>query len=119
MRLLLVDDDEDAVLSMAALLTLRGHVVATAQHAGQAREAVHTFAPDAIVLDITLPGMDGHALCHELRHGTATTARCIVALTGWGSLDQSDAPCFDAHLIKPIHPDELIDTLTALLERGS
>ena len=68
-RVLLVDDNADAVESLEILLQAFGYDVATAQHPDLALAQLETFAPAAAVIDIGLPGMDGSQLATEIRRG--------------------------------------------------
>jgi DNA-binding response OmpR family regulator len=113
MRILLVDDDEDAVQSLQALLTLRGQDVRSALSAADAMTVASQFAPDAILLDISLPDMDGYALCAALRDASADRRPVILAHTGWGQLETDSAglSCFDGHIVKPAHPDDILREL--------
>ena len=113
-RLLVVDDNVDAAESMALLLALDGHQVRVAHDGHQALALAGELAPQAVLLDIGLPGMDGYEVARRLRESAATRAALLVALTGYGqeedrrrSLDAG----FDHHLVKPVD----LDTLRRLL----
>jgi signal transduction histidine kinase len=108
-RVLLVDDNEDAAATAAALLEQAGHEVCIAHSAHTALAAQREFAPSVAILDIGLPDMDGYALAKALR-GQAEGALRLVALSGYGQ--QSDvtrarAAGFDLHLTKPATLDDL------------
>jgi len=101
-RILVVDDNEDAAELLALALTSAGHVVHTAFDGSTALQALDDFAPDAAVLDIGLPGMDGYELARRIRRERAGIR--LVALTGYGQpndVERSRAAGFDAHLVKP------------------
>jgi signal transduction histidine kinase len=116
-RVLVVDDNQDAAAMLAALLEALGATVAIA-HSGRAALAqFETFTPDAVVLDIGMPEMDGYEVARQLRGRPERAATLLIALTGWGQerdLRQSQAAGFDHHLVKP--PD--IDKLRELLRAG-
>src|SRR6478735_2814577 len=101
-RILVVDDNEDAAELLALALTTAGHVVHTAFEGTAALQALKDFAPDAAVLDIGLPGMDGYELAQRIRRERAAIR--LIALTGYGQpndIERSRAAGFDAHLVKP------------------
>ncbi|MFD0667464.1 hybrid sensor histidine kinase/response regulator [Ramlibacter sp. MAHUQ-53] len=106
LRILVVDDSEDAADSLALLLRLDGHAVVVARDGPQALAAVAREAPDVVLLDIGLPGMDGYAVARALRTQQAHGKRppVLVALTGWGASEdraRAQASGFDHHLTKP------------------
>ncbi|HZF81083.1 MAG TPA: ATP-binding protein [Rubrivivax sp.] len=113
-RVLIVDDNIDAADAMADLLTLEGCEVRTAATAGQAQEVLQAWVPQAAVLDIGLPGMDGYQLARLLRADPRFQAIRLIALTGYGhEADKQRAldAGFDVHLVKPIG----LHKLTAIL----
>jgi PAS domain S-box-containing protein len=119
LRILLVDDNEDAVESMAALLTMRGGTVRTALHGLDVLPAAREFRPDIIVLDIGLPGADGYEVCRMIRQEVWGRALPMVALTGWGQdSDRRTAmeAGFNRHLAKPAHPDDLMRAIGELVD---
>jgi CheY-like chemotaxis protein len=69
-----------------------------------------SFAPDAIFLDIGMPGLDGYETCRRLRQQPFGTRALVVALTGWGQERDKQRAAdagFDAHLTKPADPAEI------------
>jgi len=108
-RVLLVDDNEDAAATTAALLEQAGHVVRVAHTAQTALATQREFGPSVAILDIGLPDMDGYALAKALRAQAGGRLR-LVALSGYGQ--QSDVrrahtAGFDLHLTKPATLDDL------------
>jgi CheY-like chemotaxis protein len=102
-RILVVDDNVDAADSIALLLRLSGHETRVVHDGPQALELCAKFAPDVVVLDIGLPGMDGYEVIHRLRD--AGFAGRAVALSGYGQPEdrqKSVIAGFDAHLVKPV-----------------
>jgi CheY-like chemotaxis protein len=99
-RILVVDDNRDAAESLAELLSISGHEVRTAYDGPGAILAAHSFSPDAIVLDIGLPGFDGHEAARKLRSVKETENALLIALTGWVTEDdraRSRDAGFDHH----------------------
>jgi len=115
-RVLIVDDNRDAALSLATLLELEGFVTATAHDGAAALACLTEFAPDVVLLDIGLPGMSGYDVCRAMRASDGGKSLRLIALTGWGQADdrrQSRAAGFDAHLVKPVEHVALMEILTA------
>jgi CheY-like chemotaxis protein len=113
-RVLLVDDNVDAVESMEILLQACGYEVATAVHPDLALAQLDSFAPAAAVIDIGLPGMDGYQLCAEIRRRLAGRHMRLIAFTGYGGADdiaRARSAGFDAHLVKPVEIDRLLEAL--------
>lgn len=104
-KILLVDDNVDAADTLALLLQLDGHEVATVYEAAQALEKVKTFKPNVVLLDIGLPGMAGYELAARLRSIPELNGMQRVALTGYGKsehYERTKAAGFDDHLVKPV-----------------
>jgi two-component system CheB/CheR fusion protein len=116
LRILVVDDHEDAAESLATLLRLLGHEVRVAADASEALDVVSAFQPDVALLDIGLPGMDGYELARRLRRLPGLDRILLLALTGYG-LDadrrRSQEAGFDGHLVKPVDLDALRARLAA------
>ena len=117
--LLIVDDNEDAAAVLKELLSGTGHAVRIAHHPHEALRLFDAHAPDVALVDIGLPTMDGYELVRALRARAGGTVTKFIALTGYGSAadkDRAHAAGFDAHLVKPIAPEQLerlIHQLTA------
>src|SRR5262249_28998165 len=109
-RVLIVDDNRDGAESLGILLRASGHEVRTAYSGGDAVAAAEAFAPEAVLLDIGLPGMDGYEVAARLRQQPSTAAALLVALTGYGQEEDRRRALeagFDQHFVKPIDPDSL------------
>jgi signal transduction histidine kinase len=109
-RVLIVDDNVDAAQSLAMLLRILGQDVRTAHNGRSALEAARASMPEIAILDIGLPGMDGHELARRLRDEPGGDAVLIIALTGWGQdVDRrrSFEAGFDYHMTKPADPEAL------------
>jgi CheY-like chemotaxis protein len=111
LRILLVDDNEDASSSMAELLTLCGHDVRIAGDGVKALETAAQFVPQLVLSDIGLPGMDGYQLAPALRRLAGSRPMVLAALTGYGQpMDRERALTagFDHHLTKPLQAEILL-----------
>ncbi len=120
LRVLVVDDNEDAAESLATLLQQAGHQVSVAHEGATALAIAERERPRVVFLDIGLPGMDGYEICKELRR--AGHEALIVALTGYGQDEdraRTRAAGFDGHLVKPGDPNELIKLITSTSSKGS
>ncbi len=116
MRVLVVDDNSDAADLLGELLADHGHSVHVAHSGPEALQLLATFTPDAALLDIGLPVMDGYELALALR-GSVPTIR-LIALTGYGAPNDRKRTAeagFDAHLTKPVSLSTVTSTLDALL----
>src|ERR687888_1648827 len=115
-RVLVVDDNEDSVESLAMLLRMLGHEVATANDGEQALTVAEGFRPDVAILDIGLPKLNGYDLAKQMRARPWARDVVLVALTGWGQ-DQhrrrSAESGFNHHLTKPVELEVLQQILTA------
>ena len=103
-RVLIVDDVRDNADSLAELLKALGHEVHAAYGGAQAVELASTVRPDAVLLDLGMPEMDGYQVCRQLRRQPWGGSMLIVALTGWGQENdraRTEDAGFDHHLIKP------------------
>jgi CheY-like chemotaxis protein len=109
-RVLVVDDNEDAAESLAALLRLFGHEVDVAFDGEQALTLAPEVRPDLVLLDLGMPRMDGHEVARRMRAAPWGGRMKIIALSGFG--DDADrersleAGC-DDHLVKPVSPIDL------------
>jgi CheY-like chemotaxis protein len=118
-KVLVVDDNRDTALSCARLLKNMGHEVETAFDGMGALEAARSFKPQAILLDIGLPKMNGFEVARTLRD-EGFTNEVIVAVSGYGQpedRERSRQAGFDDHLVKPVHQDALVAVLQQCAER--
>jgi CheY-like chemotaxis protein len=116
LRILVVDDNIDAVTTLAALLGMYGHEVRTAHDGLQALDVMKEFTPDVAVLDIGMPKMNGYAVAARIRECMAENHPLLIAITGWGQEEdrlRSKAAGFDHHLVKPVDPGVLLALLCA------
>jgi CheY-like chemotaxis protein len=116
-RLLVVDDNQDAALTLAMLLRLSGHEVQVAHRGARALEIAASFQPDLVFLDLGMPGMDGYEVARRLRAAGLCHCGGLVALTGYGQEEdrrRSHEAGFDHHFTKPVALDALHDLLLQL-----
>jgi PAS domain S-box-containing protein len=116
-RLLVVDDNVASAESLAMMLRLMGNEVCTAHDGPSALGLAATFAPDVVLLDIGMPGMDGYEVARRLRAMSPLKEVVVVAQTGWGQDEdrrRSVEAGFDHHLVKPVDPAALQDLLARL-----
>ncbi len=115
-RVLIADDNRDASDSLALLLEAAGHEVRVAYDGLAAVSIARTFRPQMALLDIDMPGLDGYAVAEALRAESWGADLAIVAITGWGNEQDKRralAAGFDAHLTKPVEPQEIKSLLSA------
>ncbi len=111
-RILLVDDNADATEALATLLALDGHDVKRAQNGEEALLLVESFTPDVAMIDINMPGMDGHELARLLGQRPRCALTRLVALTGYaGTMAESAADEFDCYLVKPPSLEDMAQVL--------
>jgi CheY-like chemotaxis protein len=116
-RILIVDDNRDAAISLGMLLELSGYEIETAYDGSAAIDAAARFQPQMILLDIGLPGLDGYEVARRMRSEPWGKRATLVAVTGWGQAEdreRSKAAGFDAHFVKPIDHDALVKLLAEI-----
>ena len=118
-RILVADDSVDAAESIGMLLELRGHDVRLAHTGRQAIETSESYRPDVVLLDISLPDMNGYEVGRRLRSAQGAGSPVLVAVTGFGHEDdrtRAREAGIDLHLTKPVDPARLIELLHSLGE---
>jgi PAS domain S-box-containing protein len=116
-RILVVDDNVDAADTIALLLQMWGHEVRTVYSGPEAIEAAEDFAPEVVLLDIGLPGINGYDVARRLRARPQRRRTVLAAMTGYGQesdRDRSREAGFDHHLTKPVAPEVLQKILAEL-----
>ena len=116
-RILVADDNGDALETLAMLLELSGHQVIAANSGHRALELAARHRPEIALLDIGMPDLDGYEVVRRLRAEAWGRSMCLIALTGWGQDSDrrlSREAGFDAHLVKPLDLKALTELLGAL-----
>lgn len=117
-RVLLVDDNRDAAETLGEMLSMSGFAISIEYDGEAALRAMAHGAPDAVLLDIGLPDIDGYEVCRRIRRLQLSKQPLVIALTGWGQdkdRDRATAAGFNAHLTKPVDSDRLVRLLQELL----
>jgi PAS domain S-box-containing protein len=105
LKVLVADDNEDAVESAAMVLTLNGNEVKLASDGLEAVEAAGRYRPDVVLLDIGMPKLNGFEACRRIRSEPWGKDMLVVAVTGWGQEEDRRRTAeagFDAHFTKPV-----------------
>ena len=114
LRVLVVDDNVDAARTLAMVLEVAGHGVTVEHAAHAALERAAQAGFDVVLLDIGLPDMSGHVLAGRLKQLPGCAHAALIAVSGYGQEQDrrmSREAGFDAHLVKPVPPDQLIDVI--------
>jgi DNA-binding response OmpR family regulator len=118
LRILIADDDRDAANMLAVLLRQEGHEVNIVLRGDEALDVVRFMRPDALILDINMPGMSGYAIARELKERYAVAAPLMIGVSGvWTKTSErllGEAVGFDHYLVKPYDPDQLLACLEPL-----
>lgn len=117
LRILVVDDNEDAATMLAMVVEAAGHEVSVENHARQALERARHFVPDVCLLDIGLPDIDGYELARQLRTKLGLRNAVLIAVTGYGQAqdrENSFAAGFDYHFTKPVDSAKLVTLLSEI-----
>lgn len=120
-RVLVVDDNVDSAEMLSVLIEMTGHDVRMVHDGRAAIPLAAEFAPDLVLLDIGLPGLDGYHVIKALRAMPAVASATIVATTGYGRDEdraRSFAAGFDDHLTKPIDPSQIFRILAIPARSG-
>jgi signal transduction histidine kinase len=120
-RILVADDNLDALESLATLLSLDGHEVYRARDGAEALEVAEQQRPEVALLDIGMPRADGYEVARRIRCEPWGRGITLVALTGWGQESdrrRSEEAGFDIHLTKPVDPKVVSDLLAGSAGTG-
>jgi putative two-component system response regulator len=117
-RILVVDDNQDNLDSMRALLESRGYRACTVSSAEEAEQHVRRHPPDVVLLDVMLPGKSGYELCQELKSSPATRLIPVIIVTGLSDREsrlRGINAGADDFLNKPTYPEELFARVNSLV----
>jgi CheY-like chemotaxis protein/anti-sigma regulatory factor (Ser/Thr protein kinase) len=115
-RILLVDDNEDALALLSEALEAAGHTVRTAKDPAEALQVINEFNPELAILDIGLPVMDGYELAQKIREKLEPKTPRLFALSGYGQhsdREKSLEAGFADHFVKPVDVKQLIERIAA------
>lgn len=118
LKVLVVDDNVDVAQTVGWMLETIGHDYRMVHEGNLAVKAAQEYQPDAVLLDIGMPGMDGYAVCRALRAQSSFDNTVIIAQTGWGQTQARVAhgeSGFDHHLVKPVNLDHLEQLLASIV----
>jgi signal transduction histidine kinase/ActR/RegA family two-component response regulator len=121
LRVLVVDDNRDVAETTATILRLSGCDTHVAFDGRSGLDAIERLQPDAVLLDIGLPGLDGYQVVERLRSLPAHRRTLVVAVSGYGQEEdraRSKAAGFDYHVVKPIDPVVITGLLASLRQGG-
>jgi CheY-like chemotaxis protein len=113
-RVLVVDDNRDAAETLSELLAYYGYEVATCYDGPEALATAERFEPDACVLDLTMPGMDGYELARRLRQRTPDRPPVLATVTAYSDLDHLQLAAeagFDLYFTKPANAQEVAERI--------
>nr|WP_314546117.1 PAS domain S-box protein [uncultured Massilia sp.] len=116
-RVLVVDDNVDAAVTLAMVLELNGHVTRVAHDGVEALESARAFVPQLAFLDIGMPRMNGYETARAMRQVPGLEHVVLVALTGWGAegdRTRSSEAGFDHHLTKPVQMADVENILASI-----
>lgn len=117
--ILIVEDNQINAMLVNVLLTAKGYITQLAGNAEEALDALETFQPQLIIMDIQLPGMDGLELTRQLKADPKYKNTLIVAVTAYamkGDREKAIAAGCDEYIAKPIDTNTFADTITELLQ---
>jgi PAS domain S-box-containing protein len=115
-RVLIVDDNVDAAQTLAAMLGLQDLETRAAFGGADGYAAAEAWRPDAAVIDLGMPGMNGYELCTRLREQSWGVGMMLIACTGWGQSqdrERSRLAGFDYHIVKPVDPEAVRELLAS------
>lgn len=122
LRIVVADDDEDTAITLATALRDEGHEVREAYRGDAVLALVADFRPDALLLDIGMPGMSGYELARTLRARFGHHCPLLIAVTGWKKTSErllGQVVGFDHYVTKPYEIAELVDLLTPRFRGGA
>jgi CheY-like chemotaxis protein len=118
LNLLVVDDNQEVGESLAMLLEALGHHAVVVRNWQMAVEQVKLCVPDAVYLDIEMPGISGIEIGRRLHNNPETASAVLIAVTGHSLpmyMDDALAVGFRHFLVKPVRLEDLATTVNAVL----
>ena len=121
LRILVADDEPDTVRTLTKILELEGHEIVAARDGGEALKAVRKSRPDAVLLDIGMPGLTGYDVARALRALYGADCPLLIAVSAYATTPDrlvGKAAGFDFHFGKPFEIDGLLTALSQAKRRG-
>ena len=123
LRVLIADDDRDTASMLAAILRDEGHETHVVLRGDEVLEIDRLMRPDAVILDVNMPGMSGFSLAREIRSRRGVAAPLLIAISGkWTRKEDQQlghGVGFDHYLLKPCEPAEVVQLLDAFASGAS
>ena len=116
-RIMVVDDNTDSAMALALLIGTEGHEVQTANDGRAALELADAFKPELILLDISMPGLNGYEIARCLQERPWAVCLTLVAVSGWGEPEDKQravAAGFSCYLVKPVRSSEVMAVINGL-----
>ena len=115
--ILIADDNDDNRELLQVLLSAAGYQVKEARDGQECLDMAHRESPDLVVMDLSMPGLDGWGLFRELKAHPATRSIPCMAVTAHAELNRNEAleTGFNAYVSKPFSSDALLKTIAAVL----
>ena len=117
LRIALADDDRDGAHTLAALLEQEGHEVVEIYRGDAVLDIVKRYQPDAVLLDIGMPGLTGFEVARRLQEELRQHRPLLIAVTAWtqsAAKEMARLVGFDHYLTKPYSTDDLLNLLAPL-----
>jgi len=115
-KILLVDDDEDILDSVSAVLEMEGYRVAKTTRHAEVFEMIKVFVPNLVVLDILLSGADGRMICRSMKDNETTRHIPVIMMSALQDLAKDSSACgAEGHLYKPFDLEQLISTIDKVI----
>jgi PAS domain S-box-containing protein len=117
-KVLVTDDNRDAADSLALILEMSGFNALVAHSGRQALDLCERESPEAVILDIGMPDMNGYEVARVIRSEAWGRETFLLAITGWGQKNDKErakSAGFDHHLTKPVDADQVEQLLTSFL----
>lgn len=117
LRVLIADDDHDAVLTLMSILRDEGFETRGVYRGNDVLQTAKDFTPDAVLLDITMPGMSGYDVARALRERHGDNGMVLIAITAWKQPSDkllAKMVGFNYHFSKPYDVQAIVEVLVAV-----